>query len=342
MHTAHLAVRLIPRHAGGGDASAALEPERERRCFLRVAAGGRVAVGSRGGRPPGHQDQAFCRGEAWAVATLEDGTLAEPACSALWRSIGTVATFRLEVLFFFAGYWQAIAVSAAAAGGGRSAQEEERLMLEGLVALSCGTARPWSRSLQWGRVGVSACTCWTRTGRATAAGRRRSSPDDGCRRLRSSWRRRSGTTRTTRRGSSRSWGTTAPISGRLRLSTEWRPRPLRTRSICGTRLSARARSNSLSTSCENRLVRRAVRVGRGRRRLSSDIVERVERSHRPREHEQHEARQRLCSWQRHVGRRCAAPVSGLVNTACGSRTIRPHPHRCALSCVSPASQGRHR
>ena len=37
-------------------------------------------------------------GEAWAVATLEDGTLAEPACSALaeyrW------ATFRLEVLFF--------------------------------------------------------------------------------------------------------------------------------------------------------------------------------------------------------------------------------------------------
>ena len=86
----------------------------------------------RGGRPPGHQDQAFCRGEAWAVATLEDGTLAEPACSALaeyrW------ATFRLEVLFFFAGYWQAIAASAAAGGGGRSAQEEERLMLEGLVA----------------------------------------------------------------------------------------------------------------------------------------------------------------------------------------------------------------
>ena len=57
---------------------------------------------------------------------------AEPACSALaeyrW------ATFRLEVLFFFAGYWQAIAASAAAGGGGRSAQEEERLMLEGLVA----------------------------------------------------------------------------------------------------------------------------------------------------------------------------------------------------------------
>ena len=56
----------------------------------------------------------------------------EPPCSALaeyrW------ATFRLEVLFFFAGYWQAIAASAAAGGGGRSAQEEERLMLEGLVA----------------------------------------------------------------------------------------------------------------------------------------------------------------------------------------------------------------
>ena len=86
----------------------------------------------RGGRPPGHQDQAFCRGEAWAVATLEDGTLAEPACSALaeyrW------ATFRLEVVLFLDGYWQEIAASAAAGGGGRSAQEEERLMLEGLVA----------------------------------------------------------------------------------------------------------------------------------------------------------------------------------------------------------------
>ena len=86
----------------------------------------------RGGRPPGHQDQAFCRGEAWAVATLEDGTPAEPACSALaeyrW------ARDRLEVLFFCAGYWQAIAAAAAAGGGGRSAQEEERLMLEGLVA----------------------------------------------------------------------------------------------------------------------------------------------------------------------------------------------------------------
>ena len=28
---------------------------------------------------------------------------------------------------------------------------------------------------------------------------------------------------------------------KVELSTEWRPRPLRTRSICGTRLSARAR-----------------------------------------------------------------------------------------------------
>ena len=72
------------------------------------------------------------RGEAWAVATLDDGTLDEPAASALaeyrW------ATFRLEVVLFLDGYWQEIAASAAAGGGGRSAQEEERLMLEGLVA----------------------------------------------------------------------------------------------------------------------------------------------------------------------------------------------------------------
>ena len=99
MHTAHLAVPLIPRHAGGGDASAALARARE--ALWAELQGGEWLL-DRGGRPPGHQDQAFCRGEAWAVATLEDGTLAEPACSALeeyrW------ATFRLEVLFWCAGY----------------------------------------------------------------------------------------------------------------------------------------------------------------------------------------------------------------------------------------------
>ena len=106
-------------------------PERERRCGLscRGASGCWIAVGD---LRVTRIRVAFCRGEAWAVATLEDGTLAEPACSALaeyrW------ARDRLEVLFFFAGYWQAIAAAAAAGGGGRSAQEEERLMLEGLVA----------------------------------------------------------------------------------------------------------------------------------------------------------------------------------------------------------------
>ena len=59
------------------------------------------------------------RGEAWAVATLDDGTLDEPAASALaeyrW------ATFRLEVVLFLDGYWQEIArpLPPAAAGGRR-------------------------------------------------------------------------------------------------------------------------------------------------------------------------------------------------------------------------------
>ena len=103
-----------------------------------------------------------------------DGTLDEPVGSALAEY--RCAKDRLEVCcsFFFAGYWQAIAASAAAAGGGRSAQEEERLMLDGLSwrRLSCGTAWPWSRSLQWGRVGGSACTCWTRTGTRCAGSAR--------------------------------------------------------------------------------------------------------------------------------------------------------------------------
>ena len=38
------------------------------------------------------------------------------------------------MLFFFAGYWQAIAAPTAAASGGRGAQEEGRRMIEGLVA----------------------------------------------------------------------------------------------------------------------------------------------------------------------------------------------------------------
>ena len=63
-----------------------------------------------------------------------------------------------------------------------------------------------------------------------------SSPGNGCRRLWSSWRRRGRTTRTTRRGSSRSWSSAASICGRT-VRIEWRPRPLRTRSFCGTRLS---------------------------------------------------------------------------------------------------------
>ena len=80
----------------------------------------------------GRGGRSDARGEAWAVATLDDGTLDEPAASAL--SEYRWATFRLEVVLFLDGYWQEIAASAAAGGGGRSAQEEERLMLEGLVA----------------------------------------------------------------------------------------------------------------------------------------------------------------------------------------------------------------
>jgi len=171
------------------------------------------------------------------VATLEDGTLAEPACSALaeyrW------ATFRLEVLFFFAGYWQAIAASAAAGGGGRSAQEEERLMLEGLVAeieLRHGVA-VGSFAAVGPRRGQRVHVLdpyWTRDWAVEElAGRRLPASLEQL-------EEESRTTRTTRLGSSRSWSSAASIFGRT-VRTEWRPRPLRTRSFCGARLSARAR-----------------------------------------------------------------------------------------------------
>ena len=59
------------------------------------------------------------------MGTLEDGTLGDPACSALDVALAEYrwAKDRLEVLFFYAGYWQAIVASAAAGGGGRSAQK---------------------------------------------------------------------------------------------------------------------------------------------------------------------------------------------------------------------------
>ena len=50
------------------------------------------------------------------MGTLEDGTLGDPACSALDVALAEYrwAKDRLEVLFFYAGYWQAIVASAAA------------------------------------------------------------------------------------------------------------------------------------------------------------------------------------------------------------------------------------
>ena len=79
-------------------------------------------------------------------------------------------------------------------------------------------------SVAWLPVGPRGCSGGARLWAAEElAGR------EGGRRPSSGWRRRSGTTRTTRRDSSRSWSSAALISGGLRI--EWRPRPLRTRTF---------------------------------------------------------------------------------------------------------------
>ena len=96
----------------------------------------KVAVEVRGGGAAGGTaaavfgGQAFCRVEAcgrWQrCGGWNSGRASVIGAGGVYRW----ATDRLEVLFFFAGYWHAMAASAAAAGGGRSSQDEERLMNE--------------------------------------------------------------------------------------------------------------------------------------------------------------------------------------------------------------------